>query len=570
MNLNLSVIVRALVRWSWVLIIFLIVGFVLGKVLTSILPPQYQATSLVQLNGGSRGIIIQPVASYANLVSSDSVLGEALKQFPHINPASIGTKQLTVTPDTKSNSISIQVSLPDGKDAAGLANALAQLLVTQQNALIKQQTQQQLQLLQASIKNDQSQITSLTSKLIQVASQTPPGQTPSPANQVEQQQLQNQITNYQNRLNTDQNQYNQLVTDQTLYGQPLTVVQTATVPTKPSGITGVLPLGPVSLVVMFLLGLASIFFLEKMVKRVNSAYGLQKEVSLPTLGSLRWTSPSPLSAPLLKVIESKRPYGEDCRVMMADVLFHAEDAGAHILAITAQSPQSGVSCVASELAALLAQSKRRVLLIDANLHNPVQHKRLGIPNDAGLARMLEELRNLKLNLTASTQEPVEMSQQAAVSMMETRRVAGVQPNQAPVVRVHQQRPSSHSNGASEQQFIDISDKFPFDSYIVSTSIQNLYALPAGKTSANPASLLSMPEMEHFLRWASRPIDYVIIDCPALTYAEAHVLGGLSDQTYLVVDATRDRVRQVEATKDELLSTGVKISGLIVNKLGRWI
>src|SRR5579885_2670358 len=236
MNLNLSVIVRALVRWSWVLIIFLIVGFVLGKVLTSILPPQYQATSLVQLNGGSRGIIIQPVASYANLVSSDSVLGQALKQFPKINPASIGTKQLVVTPDTKSNSISIQVSLPDGKDAAGLANALAQILVTSQNAYIKAQTEQQLSLLQASIKNDQNQINNLKNQIIAVAGQTPPGQQPTPANVAEQQQLQNEQQQYINRLNTDQNQYNQLVTDQALYGQPLTVVQTATVPTKPSGI----------------------------------------------------------------------------------------------------------------------------------------------------------------------------------------------------------------------------------------------------------------------------------------------------------------------------------------------
>ncbi len=568
MNLNLSVIVRALIRWSWVLVIFLIIGYVLGKALTSILPPQYQATSLVNLNGGARGIIIQPVASYGNLIPGDSILGAALKNFPNINPASIGTKQLVVTPDTKSNSISIQVSLPNGKDAAGLANALAQLLVTQQNAVIKQQTEQQLSLLKASIQNDQNQINSLNKQIIALA--PPTGQTQSPANTVEQQQLQAEETNYQNRLNTDQNQYQQLVTDQALYGQPLAVVQTATVPNKPSGITGVLPLSPVALVAMFLLGLASIFFLEKMVKRVNSAYGLQKAVSLPVLGSLRYTSPSPLGAPLRTIIDSKRPYGEDCRVMMADVLFRSEDTGARILAVTAERPKSGTSCVASELAALLAQSKRRVLLIDANLHNPVQHKRLGIPNDAGLARMLEELRNLKLNLTVSNQEPIEMSQQAAVSMMETRRVAGVQPNQAPMVKIHQQRSSSNSNGASEQKIIDISDKFPFDSYIVPTSIQNLYALPAGKSTANAASLLSMPEMEHFLRWASRPIDFVIIDCPALTYAEAHVLGGLSDQTYLVVDASRDRVRQVEATKDELLGTGVNLSGLIVNKLGRWI
>jgi Mrp family chromosome partitioning ATPase len=162
-----------------------------------------------------------------------------------------------------------------------------------------------------------------------------------------------------------------------------------------------------------------------------------------------------MSVPLKKLIDSKKPYAEDTRVMMADVLFHAEDARASVLAITARRPKSGISSVASELAALLAQSKRRVLLIDANLHEPVQHKRLGVANDAGLARMLEELRNMKVSLNAAVnQEPIEMQQQEAISMMETRRVAGVHPGQAPIVKLHQQRYSSNSNGASDK-VIDI-------------------------------------------------------------------------------------------------------------------
>src|SRR5436305_396044 len=229
MNLNVSVIVRALVRWSWVLVLFLIVGYVLGKVLTSVLPPQYQATSLVQLNGGSRGLVVQPVASYANLIPGDAILGTALKSFPNINPASIGTKQLVINPDTKSNSISIQVALSNGKDAAGLANALAQLLVTQQNAVIKQQYAAELNLINKNIQADQTQIANLDKQIIALASQTTSASTTAAI-----QQLQNQEGQYQSRKTNDQNQYQQLVTDQTLYSQPLAIVQTATVPNKPS------------------------------------------------------------------------------------------------------------------------------------------------------------------------------------------------------------------------------------------------------------------------------------------------------------------------------------------------
>lgn len=564
--MNISVIVRGLVRWIWVLILFLIAGYLLGKVLGSVLPPQYQATSVVQLTGTSRSNVVQPISVYSNLINSDAILGTALKNYPNLDRQSIGTKNLVLNPDAKSNSVTIQITLSNAKEAAGLANDLAQLLVTQQNAAIQQQYAAQLQIVNAHLTNEKNTINSLYGKLVQLNS-VPNGAT---VNAVQIQQVNAEIQQEQNLQNNDNTQATQLTTDQKLDSTPLSIVQKAVVPTKPSGITGVIPLSPLALGVMFILGVVSILFLERMMKRVNSIYGLQKTLALPVLGSLRWVSPGPASVPLKKVIDSNKPYSEDARVMMADVLFHAEDAQASVLAITAPKPKSGISSVASELAALLAQSKRRVLLIDANLHAPVQHKRLGIANDAGLAKMLEELRNMKVSLNAGvSQEPVELQQQAAISMMETRRVAGVHPGQAPVVKMHHQRYSSNSNGVSDK-IIDISEKFPFDSYIVSTNIQNLYALPAGKSAMNPSSLLSMPEMEQFLHWASKPIDFVVIDCPALTYAEAHVLGGLSDQTFLVIDATKDRLKQLENIKEELISTGVRLSGLIVNKLGRWI
>src|SRR5712691_3863876 len=119
----MSVIVRALARWSWILVLSLIIGYVLGKVLTSLLPPNYQATSIVQLNGQSHGgTIVQTVDTYGNLITSDAILGTALKDFPNLNRDAVGTKQLVVSPDDKSQSISIQVTLPNAKESADLAN----------------------------------------------------------------------------------------------------------------------------------------------------------------------------------------------------------------------------------------------------------------------------------------------------------------------------------------------------------------------------------------------------------------------------------------------------------------
>lgn len=512
----MKVIVRSLVRWSWLLILCLILGWLGGKLLTALLSPSYQAIALVQLNAQTNSSeVIESVDVYATLVTSDSILGQVLKNYPQIDRQTLASKQLTVTPDDNSQTISIQVTLPDPKVAAAIANELAQLLVDQQNAYIKSQYDKEIQIVNARIAVEQKTIDHLDQQI---------AQTPS-ANAVALQQLTSQVSQQQDLQSQDISTQQSLLTEQALYSTPLSIVQSATIPSKPSSIIALIPLSPIVSIVALILGLVAISFLEQYAGRINEVYILQQKTALPVLGALHWTSPDPQSVPLPVLCESKIPYMEDCRRMMADVLFRAEEAQARVLAITGVKSHSGISTVAAQLAFLLAQSKRRVLLVDANLYEPSLYKRMELRNEGGLAMMLQEARRVKMGAT--------------------RGLLGKTP-------------------------LAIEEKLPIQSYIVPTNVQDLYLVPAGSPTLNPNSLLSMPEMEQFLQWATRSSDFIVIDCPALVRAEAYVLGSLADQTFLVLDATKDRLKQVVNTKEELLNTGVKLTGLVVNKLGRWI
>src|SRR5713101_1437166 len=566
--ISMKIVVRALIRWSWVLILCLLIGWLGGKKLATLFPPQYQATALIQLNMQSNtSAIVQSVAVYASLVTSDSVLGATLKNYPDLDRQTMSTKQLIITNDPKAQTISIQVALPNAREAASVANGLAHLLVAQQNAYIQQQYTNELKLYDGRIADEQKNITTLNPQIILLSANGA-----AAANATAIQQDQNQVTQIQNLQNQDITQKQTLATQQALDSNPLSVVQEAIPPSRPSSIIGLIPFTPAFLGLMLMLGTIVIFLLEREADRINGVYALQKKLALPVLGSLRWISPGPNSKPLRALIDSKEPYAEDCRIMMADVLFHAEEAHAHILAITGSKAQSGSSTIAWILAALLAQSKRRVLLIDANMHEPTQNKRLEVSNNAGLASMLEEARNMKVNaVTVSGQEPVEMYQQTSIPRIETQGIMGARKQTSSLI-INPQRINSikrATNGASEQNIVDLAAKYSFGKYIVPTRIQDLYVLPAGRPTMNPNNLLSMPEMDYFLKWSSKRVDFIVIDCPALIHAEAHVLGALSDQTLLVVDATKDRQKQVLNAKEKLLSTGVKLSGIIVNKLGRW-
>lgn len=589
----MKIVIKTLLRWSWLLVLCLLMGWFGGKALASLLPPTYQVTSIVQLNVQARtSQIIQPVAAYAALVTSDPLVNPVLMEHKDIDRQTFVTKQLVVTSDDPSQTITIQVTLSNAKEAVAVANQIAQLLVLQQNAYIQSQYNTELQVLKVRIDTEQKAIDQLNQKI----AQTPSTDTAAI------QQFNSQVSQQQNLQNQDLTDQQSLMTEQALYRTPLSTVQSATIPSKPSSLIGLIPLAPVIFAVVLVLGLAAVSFLERRTGRINGVTLLQQKTAVPVLGSLRWTKPTPKTIPIYTLSESKAPYAEECRIMMADVLFNAEEADAHILAITGLKENSGVSCIASQLATLLAQSKRRVLLIDANLHNPSLHKRLNLPNNPGLTDMLEEIRLMRVSVPAKSEKaPTEMHSQAPISLVNRVAVSGS--SQAVVLsesynllrspfpnagngknasnaslhdrdvkfkRLHVTSADAQSLRGTSEDTVNVETTYPFDRFIVPTTIQNLYLLPAGKQTAISSSLLSMPEMGQFLRWTARPIDFVVIDCPALIHAEAHVLGSLSDQTYLVVDATKDRLKQVANARQGLLNTGIKLAGLIVNKLGRWV
>jgi Mrp family chromosome partitioning ATPase len=507
---------RALIRWFWVLLIFVVLGYLGGKLAASLLPPQYEAIAYVQLDSSHGTGIVQPVDAYSADVSGNTILGPIYKQYPNLDPATFTTKQLNVTASKTGYTISIAVTLPKAKEAAAIANELATTLVQTENTYIRSQYAQQIAILNSRINAEQQEINKLDGEIIK----TPTTDT-------------TQIQQYQGDVDQQRNLQNQNIaslqsvqTDQTLYSAPLSVVQSASVPKKPSSIVGSIPIAPVVLIIMIVLGLCIIALLEQAANRINNLIVFQKKLQLPILGTLDWTRPSPDQIALDQLADMETPYAEQCRTMMANTLFYADENNAHIIVMMGSHSKAGTSTLAAELATLLAQSQRRVLLIDANMHSPTLHTRLSQPNDMGLAKMLQESRMAK---TVT--------------------------------------PPTYPGGNTATETLD---SFPVDTYIQTTPIQGLYLVPAGQTTLSPSTLLSMSEMRLFITWASKRADFVIIDSPSVEYAESHILGTLGDLSMLVVDASKDRQKKIMNVKDELSSAGVRLSGIAVNKIGRLI
>jgi polysaccharide biosynthesis transport protein len=89
------------------------------------------------------------------------------------------------------------------------------------------------------------------------------------------------------------------------------------------------------------------------------------------------------------LLEPMSPMAEACRMIRTAIHFGAAKDRRRTLLITSPSSGEGKSTLASNLAITLAQAGRRVLLIDADLRLPMQHKIFGATNQNGLSTILQ-------------------------------------------------------------------------------------------------------------------------------------------------------------------------------------
>ena len=86
----------------------------------------------------------------------------------------------------------------------------------------------------------------------------------------------------------------------------------------------------------------------------------------------------------------KSQIAESCRTVRTNLSFLGAGNSLQALLITSPGPREGKTMIALNLGQAIAQSGKRVLLIDADLRRPRLHKSFGLGNERGLSTMLTE------------------------------------------------------------------------------------------------------------------------------------------------------------------------------------
>ena len=177
------------------------------------------------------------------------------------------------------------------------------------------------------------------------------------------------------------------------------VISNAVVPNKPvsSRAVGYLASGTLAL----LAAAGTIYLLEvsdkslKTIEEAKQLYGYPWLGTIPNIDKIKILNlpgvKQDSSIPRIAVRDyPSLPLGESYRMLQSNIKFLDTERSVNSIVVTSAAAQEGKSTIAANLAASMAHVGNQVLLVDANLHNPVQHLIWNTDNENGLSNVIAE------------------------------------------------------------------------------------------------------------------------------------------------------------------------------------
>lgn len=137
-----------------------------------------------------------------------------------------------------------------------------------------------------------------------------------------------------------------------------------------------------------MLALGLVFLVEYMDDTLKDPKDIELGTGLTTLGSLQKVKVGKPVDALVVAMEPRSPAAEAYRQIRTNIQFISVDREVRTLLITSANIGEGKTTVSINLATALAQSGKRVLLIDTDMRRPMLHKMLEVDGSKGLCNMI--------------------------------------------------------------------------------------------------------------------------------------------------------------------------------------
>jgi capsular exopolysaccharide synthesis family protein len=178
------------------------------------------------------------------------------------------------------------------------------------------------------------------------------------------------------------------------------VVDLASIPARPSSLSPI-ALGFIGLAFGLFGGAGLALFMDRLDTKLYDAREIQDLLNVPVLavvptrkaGSEAKQLQADASTPEL-IREPNSQFSESIRSLRTAMILSGTSRGSRIIGITSCQASEGKTTTSANLACGLAQSGRRVILIEADMRRPNLHRRLGLRKARGLSEYLANLNSL--------------------------------------------------------------------------------------------------------------------------------------------------------------------------------
>jgi len=512
-------------KWWWLILASTLVATVSSYQAMSRVPRIYQSTTTVMIgqslqkaNPTNQDFYIsqQLAQTYAHMVSRQPVLKTAAEALGLAYVPSATNVSARTVPGTQLLEISVRDT--DPRRARALADEIARQLIRQsptesgEDRARQVFVQAQLQNLEDNIQATEEQIEAEQAKLDAANS----------ARAI--QQYRNNIAALQQRLASYQSTYASLF--QTVQGGTnyISIVEPATVPTTPIS-PRVMETVLLAAAIGLILALAGAFLIEFLDDTVKTPNDVRQAVDLPTLGTIARFKAKGYEKKLITAQQPRSPIAEAFRALRMNIQFSSVDKPIRTLLVTSPSSAEGKSIALANLAVVMAQSGRSVIVVDTDLRRPEQHKFFGLSNHHGLSNAL------------------------------------LKPN--PDVSEYMWKPEIESLAGL---FSD-GDNGEVTEHVQPTGVGNLHIVTSGPPPPNPADLLGSERMEAIIEELKKRADVVLFDSPpVLVVTDAAVLSTRVDGVLLVNGARRTRRAMAQRAVERLRQVDANLLGVVLNRL----
>jgi polysaccharide biosynthesis transport protein len=366
-------------RRKWVIIAALLMTEIVVILATFKTTPVYTASTMLRIVTSPTGSVNYTdymyaerlMNTYVKLATTKPVLDNLRQQLGLDYLPSIGVDIISGT-----ELLQIQVEEPNPVLAAQVANALADILVSQSVELYTGSGESSLDILSEQLKEMENELNQARKVYTDLVAK-------DPNDAVNIQSAKQSVDSKQQIYNAILEEYERARINAALREKSISVVEPSVPPSSPSRPNPMINIILGSLVGL-LGGVGLAFLFENLDTTLYTPEQIEKVTKLPLLGTI----PTIDARENFISMNGNTSYIDAFRRVRSNLTTLLQDSPCKTILVTSSEPGEGKSTLLTNLAYVMAQAGRKVVVIDGDLRRPTVHKIFKLPNEQGLSNVL--------------------------------------------------------------------------------------------------------------------------------------------------------------------------------------